>query len=114
MKSYLQGLITGGVLVFAMFVFMGQTDWEKRQLEKQKREKELQEKMRELINLQSELDNGYDDIMKEIKENPINLSNINDAFLLSINKRFDELSKKVTDNNGILQDIYTDGVPCNN
>ena len=29
MKSYLQGIITGGALVFAMFVFMGQTDSEK-------------------------------------------------------------------------------------
>jgi hypothetical protein len=24
MKSYLQGMITGGVMVFAMFIFMGQ------------------------------------------------------------------------------------------
>jgi len=113
MKSYIQGFITGGILVFAMFVFMGQTDWEKRQLEKQKREKEIQEKMRKLNNLQAELDKGYDDMMKEINENPMDLSNMND-FFLSINERFDELSKKITDNNGILQDIYTDGVPCNN
>ena len=27
MKSYLQGLITGGVFVFAFMVLMGQSDW---------------------------------------------------------------------------------------
>jgi len=114
MKSYIQGLITGGVLVFAMFVFMGQSNLEKRQLEKQKREKEIQEKMRELNNVQAELDKIHASMQEEINQSPKNIFNLDDAFLISINNRFDELSKQVTDNNGILQDIYTDGVPCNN
>ena len=91
MKSYIHGLITGSVLVFAMFVFMGQTDLEKRQLERQKNEKKLKEKIMHLKNVKLEHE-----------------------LLRKINKRFDELSKKIDDNNGILNDIYTDGVPCNN
>ena len=91
MKSYIQGLTTGIVLVFAMFVFMGQTDLEKRQLERQKNEKKLKEKIMQLKNVKLE-----------------------NELLRKIYKRFDELSKKIDDNNGILNDIYTDGVPCNN
>ena len=91
MKSYIQGLITGIVLVFAMFVFMGQTDSEKRQLERLKNEKKLKEKIMKLKNVQLE-----------------------NELLRKIYKRFDDLSKKIDDNNGILNDIYTDGIPCNN
>ena len=91
MKSYIHGLITGIVLVFAMFVFMGQTDLEKRQLERQKNEKKLKEKIMQLKNVKLE-----------------------NELLRNISKRFDELSRKIDDNNGILTDIYTDGVPCNN
>ena len=91
MKSYLQGIMTGGALVFAMFVFMGQTDSEKRQLERQKNEKKLKEKLMQLKNVQFE-----------------------NELLRKIYKKFDDLSKKIDDNNGILNDIYTDGIPCNN
>ena len=91
MKSYIQGLITGIVLVFAMFVFMGQTDSEKRQLERLKNEKKLKEKIMQLKSVQLE-----------------------NELLRKIYKRFDELSRKIDDNNGILNDIYTDGIPCTN
>ena len=91
MKSYLQGIITGIAIVFFMFIFMGQTDSEKRQLERQKNEKKLKEKIMQLKNVQFE-----------------------NELLRKIYKRFDDLSKKIDDNNGILNDIYIDGIPCNN
>ena len=29
-------------------------------------------------------------------------------------RKFNKILASTTDNNGILQDIYTDGIPCNN
>tara|TARA_B100001113_G_C21111664_1_gene623540 strand:- start:510 stop:785 length:276 start_codon:yes stop_codon:yes gene_type:complete len=91
MKSYLQGIITGIAIVFFMFIFMGQTDSEKRQLERKKNEKKLKEKIMQLKSVHPE-----------------------NELLRNIHKRFDELNRKIDDNNGILNDIYTDGIPCNN
>ena len=69
---------------------------------------------------------------KSFNEDQLSNSELNNSFLISYDKRFERLDLKLdnsyelldnkidriftytNDNNGILQDIYIDGVPCNN
>ena len=37
-----------------------------------------------------------------------------DYVFKAIDKKIDRIHTSTSDNNGILQDIYTDGIPCNN
>ena len=121
MKSYFQGIITGSVAVASILVFMGQTTIDK----------QIKEQLKELESLQSEIDILGKSMSKSFNEDPeINLSSNDNVAIIQLNKKFDKLDQKlvsifqkleskiegtivsIEDNNGILQDIYTDGLPC--
>ena len=122
MKSYFQGIITGAVSVLSILVFMGQTTLDK----------QIKSQLKELESLQKEIDLLGKSMSESFNEDQKSNSEIKNSFLISGEKRFEKLEVKLdkiyalldnnidkiftytTDNNGILQDIYTDGVPCNN
>ena len=105
MKSYMQGLMTGCILVFAMFVLIAQTNLDPK----------LEAQLKKASSVQAELDSLFRSFSKSSNEiSSSGIVNFDENILISINKRFDELDKKIEDNNGILHDIYTDGVPCDN
>ena len=122
MKSYFQGIITGAVFTVSILIFMGQTTLDK----------QIKSQLKELESLQKEIDLLGKSMSKSFNEDQKSNSEIKNSFLISGEKRFEKLEVKLdkiyalldnnidkiftytTDNNGILQDIYTDGVPCNN
>ena len=122
MKSYFQGIITGAVFTVSILIFMGQTTLDK----------QIKSQLKELESLQKEIDLLGKSMSESFKEDQKSNSEIKNSFLISGGKRFEKLEVKLdkiyallnnnidkiftytTDNNGILQDIYTDGVPCNN
>ena len=122
MKSYFQGIITGAVFAFSILIFMGQTTLDK----------QIKSQLKELESLQNEIDLLGKSMSESFNEDQESNSELNNSFLISDEKRFERLDLKLnkfyelldnridkiftytTDNNGILQDIYTDGVPCNN
>ena len=122
MKSYFQGIITGAVFAVSILIFMGQTTLDK----------QIKNQLKELESLQNEIDLLGKSMSESFKEDQKSNSEIKNSFLISGEKRFEKLEVKLdkiyalldnnidkiftytTDNNGILQDIYTDGVPCNN
>ena len=122
MKSYFQGLITGGVAIASFLVFMGQTTLDK----------QIKEQLKELESLQSGIDILGKSMSKSINDEPQLKLVLNDnQTIVQLNTRFEKLDQKLSfiyqnldkkidrgiqsseDNNGILQDIYTDGLPCN-
>tara|TARA_B000000477_G_scaffold26225_1_gene22599 strand:- start:444 stop:812 length:369 start_codon:yes stop_codon:yes gene_type:complete len=122
MKSYFQGIITGAVFTVSILIFMGQTTLDK----------QIKSQLKELEFLQKEIDLLGKSMSESFNEDQKSNSEIKNSFLISGEKRFEKLEVKLdkiyalldnnidkiftytTDNNGILQDIYTDGVPCNN
>ena len=122
MKSYFQGIITGAVFAVSILIFMGQTTLDK----------QIKSQLKELESLQIEIDLLGKSMSKSFNEDQKLNSELNNSFLISNDKHFERLDLKLdkfyelldnkidriftytTDNNGILQDIYTDGVPCNN
>ena len=122
MKSYFQGIITGAVFTVSILIFMGQTTLDK----------QIKSQLKELESLQNEIDLLGKSMSESFNEDQESNSELNNSFLISDDKRFERLDLKLnkfyelldnridkiftytTDNNGILQDIYTDGVPCNN
>ena len=122
MKSYFQGMITGAVFAASILIFMGQTTLDK----------QIKNQLKELESLQNEIDLLGKSMSESFNEDQKSNSEIKNSFLISGEKRFEKLEAKLdkiytlldnnidkiftytTDNNGILQDIYTDGVPCNN
>ena len=122
MKSYFQGIITGAVFTVSILIFMGQTTLDK----------QIKSQLKELESLQKEIDLLGKSMSESFNEDQKSNSEIKNSFLISGEKRFEKLEVKLdkiyvllnnnidkiftytTDNNGILQDIYTDGVPCNN
>jgi len=123
MKSYFHGIITGSIAVASILVFMGQTTIDK----------QIKDQLKELESLQSEIDILGKSMSESFNEDPkIDLSSNDNVAITQLNKKFDQLDQKfvsifqkleskiektilsTADNNGILQDIYTDGVPCNN
>ena len=122
MKSYFQGLITGIFFTASLILLMGQTTLDK-QIKKQL--KELEKLESEIKTLGKSMSNTFDD-------NQLMKNNLNDGQGILIDNQFKRLDKKIdytygainekinkiyistSDNNGILQDIYTDGIPCNN
>ena len=122
MKSYFQGIITGAILAVSILIFMGQTTLDK----------QIKNQLKELEFLQNEIDLLGKSMSESFNEDQQSNSELRGSFLLSENKRFEKLDLKLdkiyallnnnidkiftytNDNNGILQDIYTDGVPCNN
>lgn len=122
MKSYFQGLITGVVAIVSFLVFMGQTTLDK----------QIKEQLKELESLQSEIDILGESMSKSFNDEPQLKLVLNDnQTIVQLNTRFEKLDQKLSfmyqnldkkidrgiqsseDNNGILQDIYTDGLPCN-
>ena len=122
MKSYFQGLITGIFFTLSLILLMGQTTLDE-QIKKQL--KELEKLESEIKTLGKSMSNTFDD-------NQFMKNNLNDGQGILIDNQFKRLDKKIdymydainkninkiyistSDNNGILQDIYTDGIPCNN
>ena len=122
MKSYFQGIITGVVFAVSILIFMGQTTLDK----------QIKSQLKELESLQNEIDLLGKSMSESFIEDQQSNSELKNSFLISDEKRFEKLNLKLdkiyellynnidkiftytTDNNGILQDIYTDGVPCNN
>jgi len=122
MKSYIQGIIIGSIAVASIFIFMGQTTLDK----------QIIDQLKELESLQSEIDILGKSMSESFNEVPnVKLASNDNQAILQLNKKFDNLEQKLVsifqnldskiertivsteDNNGILQDIYTDGLPCN-
>tara|TARA_S200000501_G_scaffold316537_1_gene309485 strand:- start:909 stop:1277 length:369 start_codon:yes stop_codon:yes gene_type:complete len=122
MKTYFQGMITGAVFAVSILILMGQTTLDK----------QIKSQLKELESLQNEIDLLGKSMSESFDEDQQSNSKLNNSFLFSDDKRLNRLNLKLdkiyelydnkinkilastTDNNGILQDIYTDGIPCNN
>ena len=122
MKSYFQGLITGIFFTTSLILFMGQTTLDE----------QIKKQLKELEKLESEIETLGKSMSKTFNDNQLPKGNLNDDQGISINNKFKRLDQKIdyvykamdekidriytstSDNNGILQDIYTDGIPCNN
>ena len=122
MKSYFQGLITGIFLTASLILFMGQTTLDE-QIKKQL--KELEKLESEIETLGKSMSNSFNDskIPKNyiiqgqemlIDNNFKKLDQKIDYFYKSMDEKIERIFTSTSDNNGILQDIYTDGIPCNN
>ena len=121
MKSYFQGLITGIFLTGSLILSMGQTTLD-RQIKKQ---------LEELEKLENEIEMLGKSMSKTFNDNELPKNDLNNDQGISIDNKFKRLDQKIdyiyktmdqkidkiytstSDNNGILQDIYTDGIPCN-
>ena len=121
MKSYFQGLITGIFLTVSLILSMGQTTLD-RQIKKQ---------LEELEKLENEIEMLGKSMSKTFNDNELPKNDLNNDQGISIDNKFKRLDQKIdyiyktmdqkidriytstSDNNGILQDIYTDGIPCN-
>ena len=122
MKSYFQGLITGIFLTASLILFMGQTTLDK----------QIKKQLKELEKLESEIETLGKSMSKTFNDNQLPKGNLNNDQAIPIDNKFKRLDQKIdyvykamnekidriytstSDNNGILQDIYTDGIPCNN
>ena len=122
MKSYFQGLITGIFLTASLILLMGQTTFDK----------QIKKQLKELEKLENEIETLGKSMSKTFNDNQLLNSNLNNDQGISIDYKFKRLDQKIdyvykamdqkidriytstSDNNGILQDIYTDGIPCNN
>ena len=121
MKSYFQGLITGIFLSVSLILSMGQTTLD-RQIKKQ---------LEELEKLENEIEMLGKSMSKTFNDNQLPKNDLNNDQGISIDNKLKRLDQKIdyiyktmdqkidriytstSDNNGILQDIYTDGIPCN-
>ena len=121
MKSYIQGLITGIFLTASLILFMSQTTFDEK----------IKKQLKELEKLESEIETLGKSMSKTFNDNQLSKNNLNNYQGMSIDNKFKKLDKKLdyiykamdeklnriytstNDNNGILQDIYTDGIPCN-
>ena len=121
MNSYFQGLITGIFLTVSLILSMGQTTLD-RQIKKQ---------LEELEKLENEIEMLGKSMSKTFNDNQLPKNDLNNDQGISIDNKFKRLDQKIdyiyktmdqkidriytstSDNNGILQDIYTDGIPCN-
>ena len=121
MKSYFQGLITGIFLTVSLILSMGQTTLD-RQIKKQ---------LEELEKLENEIEMLGKSMSKTFDDNQLPENDLNNDQGISIDNKFKRLDQKIdyiyktmdqkidriytsaSYNNGILQDIYTDGIPCN-
>ena len=122
MKSYFQGIITGIFITVSLILFMGQT----------KLDEQIKKQLKELEKLESEIETLGKSMSKTFNDNQLPKNDLNDIQRMSIDNKFKRLNQKIdyvfkamdkkidriytstSDNNGILQDIYTDGIPCNN
>ena len=122
MKSYFQGLITGIFFTASLILLMGQTTLDE----------QIKKQLKELEKLESEIKTLGKSMSNTLDDNQLMKNNLNDGQGILIDNQFKRLDKKIdyvysainekinkiyistSDNNGILQDIYTDGIPCNN
>ena len=122
MKSYFQGIITGIFITVSLILFMGQT----------KLDEQIKKQLKELEKLESEIETLGKSMSKTFNDNQLPKNDLNGIQRMSIDNKFKRLNQKIdyvfkamdkkidriytstSDNNGILQDIYTDGIPCNN
>ncbi len=122
MKSYFQGLITGIFFTASLILFMGQTTLDK----------QIKKQLKELEKLENEIEMLGKSMSKTFNDNQLPKNDLNNDQGISIDNKFKRLDQKIdyiyktmdqkidriytstSDNNGILQDIYTDGIPCNN
>ena len=121
MKSYSQGLITGIFFTASLILFMGQATLDK----------QIKKQLKELEKLESEIETLGKSMSKTFNDNELPKNDLNNDQGISIENKFKRLDQKIdyiyktmdqkidriytstSDNNGILQDIYTDGIPCN-
>ena len=121
MKSYFQGLITGIFFTASLILFMGQTTLDK----------QIKKQLKELEKLENEIEMLGKSMSKTFNDNQLPKNDLNNDQGISIDNKFKRLDQKIdyiyktmdqkidriytstSDNNGILQDIYTDGIPCN-
>ena len=122
MKSYFQGLLTGVFFTTSILLFMGQTTMDE----------QIKNQLKELEKLENEIEILGKSMSKSFKDNKTPNSGVNngrgiliennirdldqkiDYFYKSIDKKIERIIISTNDNNGILQDIYTDGIPCDN
>ena len=122
MKSYFQGLLTGVFFTLSLLLFMGQTTLDK----------QIKNQLKEIEKMENEIEILGKSMSKSFKDNEIlnnsvingqgtsvdnkikNLDQKIDYIYNSIDKKIDRIIISTNDNNGILQDIYTDGIPCDN
>ena len=121
MKSYFQGIITGIFFTASLILFMGQTTLDE----------QIKKQLKELEKLESEIETLGKSMSKTFNDDQLPRNDLNNDQEISINNKFKRLDQKIdyiyntmdqkidriytstSDNNGILQDIYTDGIPCN-
>ena len=121
MKSYFQGMITGIFFTASLILFMGQTTLDE----------QIKKQLKELEKLESEIETLGISMSKTFNDNQLPKNDLDSDQVISINNKFKRLDQKIdyifktmdqkidriytstSDNNGILQDIYTDGIPCN-
>ena len=121
MKSYFQGLITGILFTSSLMLFMGQTTLDK----------EIKKQLKELEKLESEIETLGKSMSKTFNNNELPKNDLNnnqgilndnkfkrldqkiDYIYKTMDQKIDRIYTSTSDNNGILQDIYTDGIPCN-
>ena len=121
MKSYFQGLITGIFFTASLILFMGQTTLDK----------QIKKQLKELEKLENEIEMLGKSMSKTFNDNQLPKNDLNNDQGISIDNKLKRLDQKIddiyktmdqkidriypstSDNNGILQDIYTDGIPCN-
>ena len=121
MKSYFQGLITGIFFTASLILFMGQTTLDK----------QIKKQLKELEKLEDEIETLGKSMSKTFNDNELPKNDLNNDQGISIDNKLKRLDQKIdyiyktmdqkidriytstSDNNGILQDIYTDGIPCN-
>ena len=122
MKSYFQGIITGIFFTASLTLFMGQTTLDE----------QIKKQLKELEKLESEIETLGKSMSKKFNDNELPKNDLNNDQGISIDNKLKRLDQKIdyiyktmdqkidriytstSDNNGILQDIYTDGIPCNN
>ena len=122
MKSYSQGLLTGVFFTLSLLLFMGQTTLDK----------QIKNQLKEIEKLENEIEILGKSMSKSFKDNETsnnsvikglgnsvenkikNLDQKIDYIYKSIDKKIERIIISTNDNNGILQDIYTDGIPCDN
>ena len=121
MKLYFQGLITGIFLTVSLILLMGQTTLDK----------QIKKQLEELEKLENEIEMLGKSMSKTFNDNQLPKNDLNNNLGISLENKFKRLDQKIdyiyktmdqkidriytstSDNNGILQDIYTDGIPCN-
>ena len=121
MKSYFQGMITGIFFATSLILFMGQTTLDE----------QIKKQLKELEKLEGEIETLGISMSKTFNDNQLPKNDLDSDQVISINNKFKRLDQKIdyifktmdqkidriytstSDNNGILQDIYTDGIPCN-